>query len=82
MRELQVTEVEAAVFIADHLPVNTQLAGVKKHGTVCEPLEILFVLWSDSWKCDRAGKGEIKMANGTDEMKEAATAAFLGTLQF
>lgn len=46
-------KVEAAVFIADHLPANAQLAGVKRHGIVCEPLEILLALWSDSWKSDK-----------------------------
>lgn len=44
---------EAAVFMADHLPANAQLAGVKRHGIVCEHLEILLALWADSWKPDK-----------------------------
>lgn len=53
MREPQGVKVEAAGFIADHFPANAQAAGVERHGIVCEPLEILLALWSDSWKPDK-----------------------------
>lgn len=49
-------KVEAGFLIADRLPANALLAGVKRHGIVCEPLEILLALESDSSKSDKYGR--------------------------
>lgn len=56
MQELQDIKVEAAGSVAAGSPANTQLSGVKMHGTACKPLEKLVALWSNSWKSDKQGR--------------------------
>lgn len=64
-------KVEAAVFMADHLPANAQLAGEKRHGTgLCVSLQKYYLLYglTPGNLINSVGKGEIKKADGSDEV--------------